>query len=202
MPLVLIFHGRKDVVPAYEAAYPGAKVAFVRLEGSTAAYSAFVKENPSILDVADELVDDWTHPLIVIAFSAGGWALRSYLDHEQNRLAIDVAVFLDATYGAPGGKCDLTPYQGVIEFGQHRMLALTSSSANPEPYACSLAIQALAPDTVVVHEATTHDEQLTEVGPEAIRGLAAGFQGVRRFKLMLGAVVIGAAGFVLWRALR
>jgi hypothetical protein len=202
MTLILLLHARADVVPAYEAAWPGAKVAFVKLDGSAPAYAALAKETPSILELADELADDWSHPLIVCAFSAGGWALRSYLEHEENRDVIDVAVFLDATYGAPGGKCDIAPYQGVIAFGQRRMLALTSSNANPEPYACSLAIQALAPNAVVVHEATTHDEQLTEVGPEAIRGLADGFKGVRRFKLMMGAVVIGIAGYFSWRVLR
>lgn len=190
------------MVADYEAAYPGAKVAFVRLEGSVAAYSAFVKDHPSILAVADELVPDWKPPLIVVAFSAGGWALRGYLEHVDNREAIDAAVFLDATYGAPGGKCDLTPYQGVIEFGQERPLALTSSSANPEPYECSLAIQALAPDTVVVHEATTHDEQLTTIGPEVIRGLADALKGIGRFKLVLGALALVGVGYVGWRVLR
>ncbi len=204
MATVLVLHGRDDVRAAYEDAWPGAAVGVVHLEGSTPAYAALAEETPSILDLVDDVVGNWSHPLVVVAFSAGAWALRSYLEHEENRKAIDAAIFLDGTYGADNGACDLSPYAGVIEFGRDKILVMTSSTSNPEPFVCSKAIEKEADSdrVIVLHEASTHDYQLTDVGPEVVRGLAAGFKGLRRFKLIVGALAITLSGWLSWRYFR
>lgn len=199
MTTLLLLHGNEQVAPKYEAALPGARLAVVR-GLSVDEYAALGRQ--SIAGYLDAEVPGWTRPLVVAAFSAGGFALREFLKSEGNRATIDGAVFLDATYGASGGSCPLAPYEGVVAYanGGGRTV-ITYSASHPAPATCAHAIKQAAPSVELVPSTVAdHGAQLSEVGPQVVRRFAhpASKTSAPRFGVVatVGALV---GALVAWR---
>lgn len=197
---ILLVHGNELARQKYESALPGSTVELVRLEGGPAAYEQLARDRPRL-----------SGPVVVVAFSAGVWALRSWLRDPANREQVSSAIVLDGLYGAPGGVCDLSPYAGVVAYGREanaqparKKLILTYSLANPDPAVCSAAVAAAAGSgSGVVLRGTTstdHGAQLTEVGPAVVREISQVSRQRSSPLLVVGFVAIGA--IALWRILR
>lgn len=189
-PTVVLIHGGKSTGKKLAAALPGARVRVIYRKGLSSAYderAGLAQDHPNLASlVAAEVPEHQPgEPLIVLAFSAGGWALRHYLRHPDAQAAVDAAIFLDATYGASGGACNLAPWQGVVEFGKranahpdaHRLI-MTWSAAHPAPGICAQAIQKAAgggPGVFLRGYSAAgiegHRAQQTAVGPAVVAEL-------------------------------
>lgn len=223
MTQIVLIHGGTSTIPKLEAALPGARVAIVYRKGLSASYdevSGIAKDYPTLSSLMAEYAPEWSEgePLVMLGFSAGAWALRYYLRDPDARAAITAAIFLDGLYGAPGGACDLSPYQGVIDFGKEanatgqKRLVMTYSQAHPAPGICSKAIEAACGggDGVYVrgYANADHGGQQGIAGPEVVQELiapwigSAGGSGASFGKLvayaMLGGVVVYGIRW-LWR---
>lgn len=176
---VILIHGNASSMqfPLQEA-FPEARISIVYREGSNAGYdelTGLAKQYPT-LDALCSSLGVGSAPLVVMAYSAGGWALRYYLRAAAARARVRAAAFLDSLYGAPNGACDLAPYGGVVEYAKlahanptERRLYLTYSSEHPAPGICSKAVQQIAgggPGIVVQGFPGTHAEQQTIVAPK------------------------------------
>lgn len=222
---IVLIHGGASTAPKLAAALPGADVAIVYREGSSSGYdekTGLAKDYPKLTTLLADVAPSWKPgvPLVILAFSAGGWALRYYLRDPAARSLITSAVFLDSLYGAPGGVCDLAPYQGIIAYGKEpgKLLVMTYSQGHPAPGICSQAIaKAVGSNAVVKGYANAdHSAQQGVVGPEVVKQYVAPFlKGVpssttlatssgsapETWKLVVGgllaAAVVGAV--VMWR---
>jgi hypothetical protein len=189
MTHVVLIHGGKSTKAKLEAALPGATVTIVYRPGLSSAYdetNGIAKEFPTLRGFMKEHAPSWKpgEPLILLGFSAGGWALRYYLRDESAREDVTAAVFLDATYGLVGNACNLAPYQGVIAFAKlanaqpsRKRAVLTFSQAHPAPGACAKEIARAAGSgvgvLVVPYQNADHGAQQSVAGPEALRALRA-----------------------------
>lgn len=175
---IVFIHGNAaSITFPLQEAFPEARISVIYRPGSNSGYdevNGLAKEFPTLDALCDSL-GVGPAPLIVMAFSAGGWALRYYLRSPAARARIRAAAFLDSLYGAPNGKCELGPYLGAVDFGkmanaqptQHR-LYLTYSSANPEPGICAAAVDKSAgagSGIIVKGYPGSHNDQQTVVGP-------------------------------------
>lgn len=211
MTTILLIHGNPAVGPLIQERVPGAKVAVIYRPGGASAYGeqGLLREYPTLGELARAFVPSWSpqEPLVVMAFSAGGWALRAYLRDANSRAQAAGVGFLDATYGAPGGECDLGPYQGVIEYAQTgKPLILTSSTAHPDPAICALAIALRAGAGTVENYQGSHDAQQYEVAPDVAARLAQGLESKKTKRRGWGTVLLGVAagivGLAWWRSRR
>jgi hypothetical protein len=189
MTTIVLIHGGKSTVPKLEDALPGAKVAVVYREGLSGAYNevtGIAHDYPTLGELMAEYAPWWSpgEPLVVLGFSAGGWALRYYLRDPEARDQINAAIFLDATYGTADGKCTLGVYDGVIAYGEEanarpaeKRLIMTYSQATPGPGICANAIQAAVGEGpgvfVTGYSNGDHSAQQGVVGPEQVRELVA-----------------------------
>lgn len=184
----VLIHGGESTGEKLRAALPGFDVIVVYRPGLSSAYdeaSGIARDYPYLDELLDAEGADWRpgDPLVVYGFSAGAWALRHYLRDPETRSHVSAAVFLDGLYGAPGGVCNLAPYEGVVEFGRlandepsrHRLI-MTSSLSHPAPRICSHAIERAAPGPgvfVVDTPNADHGGQQGVVGPAVTRELIA-----------------------------
>ncbi len=222
-PTVVLIHGGTSTVPKLQAALPGANVAVVYREGLSSGYSevsGLAKEYPTLRGLLAKYAPSWQPgtPLVVLGYSAGGWALRYYLRDATSRGDVSAAIFLDSLYGAPGDKCDLSPYGGVVEFAKlanaepdrHRLI-MTYSQAHPAPGICSQTIaKAYGGPGVFVRPAgnADHTAQQGVAGPAVVKELVApwiggagsgsGSPGSTSLWWGVAAVAVGLAGVVWW----
>lgn len=214
---VVLIHGNAQVRPKLAAAVPGARVAVVYLPGSTPAYNevtGLAHQYPTLRGMLAKYAPSWHpgEPLVVLGFSAGAWALRYYLRSPQARRDINAAVFLDGLYGAPGGVCDLSPYQGVITYAkeahaspQTKRLVMTYSLAHPDPGVCSKAIAKAAGYgagvyVVGVNNGDHHAQQMV-VGPDVLKDFVTPWlpkDGILSKPWKVAALGAAIAGAVWW----
>lgn len=224
-PTIVLIHGGTSTVPKLQAALPGSNVVVVYREGLSSGYSevsGLAKEFPTLRALLAKYAPSWQPgtPLVVLGYSAGGWALRYYLRDTSARSDINAAIFLDSLYGAPDGKCDLSPYGGVVAFAKlanaeparHR-LVMTYSQAHPAPGICSETIaKANAGPGVFVRPAgnADHTAQQGVAGPAVVKELVAPWVGgastsggsgssLSLFWLAAAVAVGGAVGVALLR---
>lgn len=221
MTQIVLIHGGESTRPKLEAALPGARVAIVYRPGLSAAYNevtGVAHDFPTLEELLSEFAPDWSpgEPLVVLGFSAGGWALRYYLRDPAARAAISAAIFLDSLYSS-GSTCDLSPYQGVLAFADmanadpaHHRLIMSYSQATPTPGICSEAIesQKAGPGVFVRgYPNGDHSAQQGVAGPEVIRdwvapwiggagGAGAGIGWLAGLSLVAGAMLLA------WRLAR
>lgn len=156
---ILLVHGNELAREKFIKA-TGANVTLIHLEGSSSAYDEYAQQNPRI-----------NGPIILVAFSAGVWALRRWLRDPSNREQVTAVVILDGLYGAPGSICNLQPYDGIIAYGRSRKkMILSYSSAHPDTAICSMAVAEASGSSVDIigSSSTDHNAQLTEVGPRLV----------------------------------
>ena len=207
---IVLIHGGKSTVAKLQAAMPDANVALAYREGLSASYderTGIAHDFPTLEEFMAEYAPDWSlgEPLAVLAFSAGGWALRYYLRDPRARELISAAIFLDSTYC--GDPCDPTVnFGGVIAFAEaanadpsQKRLVMTYSQAHPGPGRGANAIEAAAgagPGVFVRGYANAdHGGQQGIVGPEMVRELIAGWiEGVTA----PGAGGGGGSGWLWW----
>ena len=173
---------------------PGSHAVAVYREGLSSGYSevsGLAKEYPTLRKMLAEHAPGWAPgtPLVVLGYSAGGWALRYYLRDQQARGDVTAAIFLDSLYGAPGGVCDLGPYQGVVAYGKEanasgkKRLIMTYSQAHPAPGVCSQAVQkavGAGPNVIVQGYANAdHGAQQGVAGPAAVKDYVTPWLGAR-----------------------
>lgn len=182
---VLLIHGGKSTVPKLEAAWPGARASVIYREGLSSGYNevtGLAKQFPKFGGLLAAFVPELApaDPLIVLGYSAGGWALRHYLREEWARERLAAAVFLDASYGKA-----LDPYAGTLAFAKRcnagpQRLVFTWSRAHPEPGQNAQAIARAAGDGPGVwlrpYPNTDHGAQQGVAGPDAVRELAEHFR--------------------------
>lgn len=223
-PTIVLIHGGTSTVPKLQAAMPGATAVVVYREGLSSGYSevsGLAKEYPTLRGLLAKYAPSWQPgtPLVVLGYSAGGWALRHYLRDASARSDINAAVFLDSLYGAPGDKCDLSPYGGVVAFAKlanqepanHRLI-MTYSQAHPAPGICSETIgKSYAGPGVFVRPAgnADHSAQQGVAGPAVVKELVAPWiggatssgsaGGLSLVWLAVGVAVAGAVGVALLR---
>lgn len=197
---ILLVHGNELARQKFESALPGSTIELIHLDGGPAAYEQLARDRPRL-----------SGPVVLVAFSAGTWALRSWLRDPANREQVSAAIILDGLYGAPGGVCDLRPYVGIVAYGREanaqpgrKKLILTYSRANPDPAVCSAAVAAAAGSgsgvSVRGSTSTDHGAQLTEVGPAVVREISQVPRQRASPLLVVGFVAVGA--IALWRILR
>ena len=194
MTTLVMIHGGKTIGPSLEKAFPGANVAVIYEPGLSSGYdehTGLAAKYPTLRALLAHFAPSWVpgEPLVLVAFSAGGWALRYYLRDAATREAVSAAVFLDSLYGhTASGQCDLSPYQGVIAYGkrananpQAARLVMTYSQGSPDPGRCSQAIAAqVGPGPGVFVQGMQngdHNAQQYTVGPEVVRTLIAPWLG-------------------------
>ncbi len=216
---VVLIHGGTSTVEKLRAALPGAEVALVYRDGLSAVYderTGIARDYPTLDSLLEEHAPDWSpgDPLVVLAFSAGAWALRYYLRDPDAREEITAAIFLDGLYGAPGGRCNLEPYAGVVAYGEEanahpreKRLIMTYSPSHPGPGICSEAIAAAAGGeqggVFVRGYQTDHGSQQGVIGPRMVEELVAPWIEDRpRLRLGMLWVAVGAAvaAAVGWQA--
>lgn len=217
----LLIHGGESTGEKLRAALPeGWEVLVVYREGLSGAYderTGLAREHPTLASLLAAEGSRWRpgEPLVVLGFSAGAWALRYYLRDARARQDVDAAVFLDGLYGAPGGVCNLGPYDGVLAFarlanaepGRHRLVT-TYSQATPAPGICSRAIEQAEPGPGVFsigYAGGDHSAQQWRVGPEVVAELVTPW--VRRSGGVSWATFFGVAGvaaglWLLYKAIR
>lgn len=216
-PWVVLIHGGESTVPKLRAALPSANVVVVYREGLSSGYSevsGLAKEYPTLRGLLAKYAPGWSPgtPLVVLAFSAGGWALRD----AQARGDV-AAVFLDSLYGAPGNVCDLSPYQGVVAYGkeanaspQAKRLVMTYSQGSPAPGICSQAVQkavGAGPGVFVRGYANAdHTAQQGVVGPAVVKELVApwlgrgpGVSSAKSGSWLPWVAGLGLVGLALWK---
>lgn len=192
MTQIVLIHGGESTATKLAAALPGARVAVVYRQGLSEVYdekTGIAKEYPTLRGLLSVFAPEWKpgEPLVVLGYSAGAWALRYYLRDASARADITAAIFLDGLYGAPGGVCNMAPYQGVLAYAKEananpasKRLVMTYSKSYPGPDACSEAIKAAAPGpavfTVPANNAD-HGAQQGVVGPAVVKDLIAPWIG-------------------------
>ncbi len=223
-PRIVLIHGGESTVPKLEAALQGSEAVAIYREGLSSGYSevtGLAKEYPTLRGLLAKYVPGWAPgtPLVVLGYSAGGWALRYYLRDVQARGDVTAAIFLDSLYGAPGNVCDLSPYQGVIAYGKEanaspgtKRLVMTYSQAHPAPGICSQAVQKAvgAGSGVIVqgYANADHGAQQGVAGPAAVKdhvapwiGRGSGVSSTKSsawWPWAAAAGLLGAAAFWKW----
>lgn len=188
---VVLIHGGTSTGAKLQQILPSAKVTVIYEPGLSTAYdevNGLAKKYPTITALMDHYSPGWVplnDPLVVLAYSAGGWALRYYLRSAAAREIVTAAVFLDSLY-ASGGAC--APFDGVLAYAKlaqanpndHR-LVMTYSQAHPGPGICSeyIANQAgggSGPGVFVEATPNTdHGGQQGIVGPQVVEKYIAGW---------------------------
>ncbi len=215
MTQIVLIHGGKSTAAKLEQAMPGARVAVVYRDGLSAAYNevtGVAKDVPTLGALLAEYAPEWSpgEPLVILGFSAGGWALRYYLRDPEAREAINAAIFLDATYGTKDG-CDLTPYDGALAYaalanaepGRHR-LVMTYSQAHPGPGFCANAIEGKEPGPGVFvrgYANADHGGQQGIVGPAIVAELVTPWigKGGATWKTAAALGLVAALAWLWWR---
>lgn len=155
MTTVVLIHGGKSTIEKLKAVFPGADVQLAYREGLSASYdekTGIAHDFPTLEAFMSEYAPSWSpgDPLVLLGFSAGGWALRWYLRDQGARELVSAAVFLDSTYC--GDPCNpVNGLAGVVEFARlanahpesHR-LVMTFSQATAGPGRGAHAIEAAA----------------------------------------------------------
>jgi hypothetical protein len=156
MTLALLIHGGESTAVKLRAELPGVKVRVVFRKGLSAVYdehTGLAHDFPTLRELVAS-VDAEYQPgerLAVLAYSAGGWALRHYLRSPDDRELLSAAVFLDSTYGKGDGS-SLPAYEGAIEFGRmaqadpkaHRLVLAYHGAPGPGPASPALYSQIIA----------------------------------------------------------
>lgn len=186
MVTIVLIHGGVSTVAKIQQIMPDARVAVIyagagKLSSGYDEATGIAAEFPTLRGLMAHYVPDWKpgDPLVLIGYSAGGWALRYYLRDPDAREEIAAAIFLDSTYGNSGEQCTrIDAYQGVIEYGRlanarpsQKRLLLTYSYSHPGPRVCASAIvKAIGPgDGVFVRDfQTDHGSMQGVVGPKMI----------------------------------
>lgn len=185
MTRIVLIHGGKSTVPKLEAAWPGARASVVYREGLSSGYNevtGLAKQFPTFAGFLGAFAPELepAEPLVLLGYSAGGWALRYYLREPFARERLAAAVFLDASYGKV-----LDPYAGAVEFAKRcnagsQRLVFTWSKAHPEPGQNAQAIARAAGDGTGVwlrpYPNADHGAQQGIAGPAAVRELAEHFR--------------------------
>lgn len=222
-PWIVLIHGGESTSPKLQAALPGANVVVVYRAGSNTGYdeaTGIAKEYPTLRGLLTAVAPGWSPgtPLIVMGYSAGGWALRYYLRDASARGDITTAVFLDSLYGAPNNQCDLSPYQGVITYGKEanaspasKRLIMTYSQGHPAPGICSQTIAKAVGGTgtgvfVIPYANGDHAAQQGVAGPAAIKEYVAPWlsssatlpSSSRGSSWLLVGAAIAAVGTAIW----
>lgn len=219
---VVLIHGGESTGKKLKALMPAATVTVIYNEGLSSAYNevtGIASKYPTLPQLMAHYVPSWSEgdPLIVLAYSAGGWALRYYLRDPAARELVTAAIFLDSLY-ASGGACE--PFGGVVEYAQlaqsqptqHR-LVMTYSQAHPGPGICSEHIAKAAgggsgPGVfVVAANNADHGGQQGIVGPQVFEKYIVGWVPAGRKSssnvLLCALAVLGGAGAVyLWNRKR
>jgi hypothetical protein len=155
---------------------PGTALATIRLKGGTDVYDDLAQQ--PFTTFMSQHAPWWApgDPLVLLSFSAGTWALRRYLLDPTTRELTDAVVVMDGLYG--GVPCNLEPFEGIVEYARlansrpsSKRLIVTYSNATPAPGECARTLQETVggPGVFVAdRHATSHGQQLTEVGPDAV----------------------------------
>jgi len=219
MTTVVLIHGGESTGAKLRQAMPGANVVVIYEPGLSAAYNevtGLASKHPTLNGLMATYAPAWRpgERLVMLGFSAGGWALRYYLRDPAARDSITAAIFLDATYGNVGSQCSLGPYEGVVAYGKEanaspsrKRLVMTYSQATPGPGICANAIEKAAgagPGVFVRGYANgDHGAQQNTVGPQMVRELVApwigGLDMTRVMGLGLALVGLTVAGVIVWR---
>lgn len=214
-PTVVLIHGGKTTAARLKEALPGAEVVVIYREGLSGAYNeltGLAHDFPTLDALLAAHAPSWRpgRPLVVLGFSAGAWALRYYLRDPVARGDITAAIFLDGLYGAPGGVCNLAPYNGVLAYAAEaqsrpgsKRLVMTYSKAEPSTGICSNAIAAKVGGgegpgvfTVGANNAD-HGGQQSVMGPAVVRELIAPWIGSSS-GTALRIALVAAAGVAAW----
>jgi len=191
-------------------AVEGVRVGKGTVGGASSTFESLAAQT-SLADWARNLGWDGQEPLVVVAWSAGVFALRSWLrrgdDAEIPRLGL---LLLDGLHGGSTlGQCDPGLVSGVVRFGQtldfDRALVVTATAIKP-PYGstgdCAAYLRRVAPAATVIEspgdDAQAHIDQVARVGPELLRsqllpwtrGESPGIPGIW-FLLGAGALYLG-----------
>lgn len=205
MTTAVVFHGNELSEERLREALPaGTSIVVVRLEGGTEAYQTLAERRfPTLADFMTAHAPFWGpgEPLILLSFSAGTWALRHYMRDLAARSVTRAVVVMDGLYG--GVPCNLGPFDGIVAYAQEanaapnqKRLVLTYSLATPAPAACTQAVEEIAagPGLVVAQtHTTTHEDQLIDVGPDAVAEFITPWLTAPRKKRRNKLLVIGAA---------
>lgn len=217
---IVLIHGGESTGKKFQAIMPDAVVTVVYKPGLSSVYdelTGLAKDFPTIASLMAQYAPSWSpgDPLVVMGFSAGGWALRHYLRSAEDRSLIAAAVFLDSLY-ASGGAC--VPFDGVLEFAKmavadssSKRLVMTYSQGHPGPGICSNFIakevgQSDGPAVyVVAPPGLTHGDHQGVVGPLVLEKYIAGWlpEGKRGLiartpTWLLGALAVAAGAGAVW----
>lgn len=136
---ILFFHGPAAPREKYEAALGGPyTVVFPPGASLSASYDerSGLARTP-LPAVLDRYAPGWSQPLVLLAFSAGNWAVRHWLRDPANRELVACFVSIDGLHGE-----SMASLGGVLEFARmceadparHR-LVVTNSDIDPIKYA-------------------------------------------------------------------
>lgn len=213
MTAVVLIHGGESTATKLRAALPGSSVSVAYRPGLSASYdenTGIAHDYPTLERFLAEYAPSWKkgEPLVLLGFSAGGWALRYYLRDARARELVTAAVFLDSTYCGEG--CDPGPsFGGVVEFGRaanaapdrHR-LVMTYSAAHPGPGRGAVAIERAAGAGAGIfvrgYEDADHSAQQGIVGPAIVAELIRPWIGGAGGSGLFGWLLVPAAGLFVY----
>jgi len=211
---VVLIHAGDSVRPAYEAVLGGLSLHLVEAGGYSASYDGtkgLAAAHPSVAAYIPTIAPGWKpgDPLVLVGFSAGCWALRSWLEDAANRRVATAVVLLDGLHSAGDAlRCDATALAGVIEYARDpdKLCVVTHTEIIPPGYAsttaCAAVVEDAAPDAVVLgypgRTAEAHMNQLRAVGPAVLRDEVLPFLAEGKHRLgwvavaaLLGTIAIG-----------
>lgn len=205
----ILIHGGTSVRAAYESALAGSGLTFhvVFKGGYSSSYQALA-EASSLEEFVHEVAPEWTEgePLVLIAFSAGGWAVRHWLHDARARELATAVVILDGMHSSgDDDHCDPDKLDGIFAYAdlargspEEHLLVVTTTDIVPPGYASTSACAAEllshvdapagakrdegeVPGVVVIDEGGTtaadHGKQQTSIGPEVLETIVVPWLG-------------------------
>jgi hypothetical protein len=195
-PTLLLIHGGQSTVRKLEEALPGARVGLVYVPDKLSAgydeRTGIASQYKTLPELMSQYAPWWRpgDPLVLLGFSAGGWALRYYLRDAAARSLITAAIFLDATYGNQGEQCIMDRWEGAVAYAKEanadpadKRLIMTYSPSHPGPRVCATAIEREAgagPGVFVQGFNTDHGSQQGVIAPKMVAELITPWIGGAR----------------------
>jgi len=194
MTVAVLINVGASLKARYEAALPGAEVIVVSRGAGSSSYdekSGLAAQYPRLQAFLAASAPSWQpgDPVVLVAFSAGGWAVRAWLRDGASRELASAVVILDGLHAGfdSAGGCNKETIDGVLQYAwmcnqapSSHLLVVTHTQIVPPGYASTTQCAALMPAGPGVKvlgypgsDADAHNQQQREVGPAVLAEIVA-----------------------------